>query len=457
MFIFARLLLVITIFVVPVIGQSPEGLQLKKASVIRSVANHQKELTALSDQIWEFAETALKEYRSAGVLADYAEAQGFEVQRGVGGLPTAFIATYGSGKPIIGILGEYDALPGLSQKVKSEQEALIDGAAGHGCGHNLFGVGSLGAALAIKELIEQGDLQGTVRFYGTPAEESIGGKVYMARAGLFNDLDISLDWHPSDAIKAKVQSTQAVMDLTIDYKGKTAHAALDPWDGRSALDALESFANGINLLREHVRPTVRMHYVFQKTGEVPNVVPAEASAWLWIRDSSRDGMYEVLERIKKIVQGAALIADVEYSIRLNNGVYEYLANRTGALVLQENLELLGPIIYTPDEEMFAKQIQDAFGVTPAGLQGNPMPLESTKADAPAPASDVGDVSWIVPELRLEVTTAPAEVSAHSWGYVACGGMSIGHKGMLYASKALALTMVDLFEKEELRTEIKKEF
>jgi len=431
-------------------------LKLKQA-ILKSVENHQQELIKLSDEIWGFAETALKEYKSSKVLADYAEAQGFKVERGVAGLPTAFIASYGSGKPIIGVLGEFDALPGLSQKAQINKEALAIEAPGHGYGHNLFGAGSLGAALAIKELIQQGKLKGTIRFYGTPAEEDLAGKVYMARAGLFNDLDVSLDWHPDFENRAGIQSSQAVTDYTIAFKGKSAHAAADPWNGRSALDAAELFTVGVNFLREHVKPSVRMHYVYTKAGGVPNVIPAEAAVWLWIRDSKRSGVAEVSERMKDIAKGAALMAGVDYEIKLNSGLYEILVNETGAKVLQKNMEFVGPISYTKDEVDFANAIMKQYGADSKGLSGIIQPLETTKPDPEGGSTDVGDVSYIVPEISLLVTTAPYESPWHSWVVVACGGMSIGHKGMLYASKALGTTMVDLFQDENLRNQIKAEF
>ncbi|HTE34564.1 MAG TPA: amidohydrolase, partial [Chryseolinea sp.] len=256
-----------------------------KDAVLNSIEKHQAELIKISDEIWANAETALKEIKSAKVLADYAELQGFQIKRGVAGMPTAFIAEFGTGKPIIGIMGEYDALPGISQKAQPTKEALVAGAPGHGCGHNLFGAGSLGAAVAVKELIQQGKLKGTVRFYGTPAEEAVGGKIYMAREGLFSDVDVCLDWHPDVETAANMQSSQAMVDFTVEFKGKAAHAAADPWNGRSALDGVELFLDGVNMLREHVRPSVRMHYVIKAGGDVPNVVPEFASVWMWVRDS----------------------------------------------------------------------------------------------------------------------------------------------------------------------------
>jgi aminobenzoyl-glutamate utilization protein B len=428
-----------------------------KSAVLASVEKHQQELIKLSDQVWGFAETAMKETQSSKVLADYAEAQGFKVTRGVAEIPTAFIAEFGSGKPIIGILGEFDALPGLSQKAQPVKNALKANAPGHGCGHNMFGAGSLGAALSIKELIAAGKLKGTIRFYGTPAEEDLAGKVWMARAGLFNDLDVCLDWHPDYENKANMQSSQAVTDFNISFKGKSAHAAADPWNGRSALDAAELFTTGINFMREHVKPSVRMHYVYTKAGNVPNVIPSEAAVWLWIRDSKRSGVAEVSERMKDIAKGAALMAGVDYEIKLNSGLYEILINETGAKALQSNMNLVGPIVYTKDELSFADKIMKEYGIEAKGIKGVIKPLEATKPDPPGGSTDVGDVSYIVPEISLLATTAPYESPWHSWVVVACGGMSIGHKGMLFASKALGTTMVDLFENEKLRQDIRTEF
>ena len=433
------------------------NIATNKNAVISSVEKHQQELITLSDQIWGFAEIAMRETKSSKVLADYAEAQGFKVTRGVAAIPTAFIAEFGSGKPIIGVLGEFDALPGLSQKAQPTKEVLVNGAPGHGCGHNMFGAGSLGAALAIKELMAAGKLKGTIRFYGTPAEEDLAGKVYMARAGLFNDLDVCLDWHPDYENKANMQSSQAVSDYSVSFKGKSAHAAADPWNGRSALDAAELFNIGINFLREHVKPSVRMHYVYTKAGKVPNVIPDEAAVWLWIRDSKRSGVAEVSERMKDIAKGAALMAGVEYDIKLNSGLYEILINETGAKALQSNMNLLGPITYTPDELAFADKIMKEYGLEAKGISGTIKPLEITKPFADNGSTDVGDVSYIVPEISLLTTTAPYEAPWHSWVVVACGGMSIGHKGMLFSSKALGTTMVDLFENEKLRADIKEEF
>lgn len=429
----------------------------KKEEATAIIEQHKAELIKMSDQIWAFAETALRETRSSKLLADYAEKQGFKVERGVAGMPTAFTATYGQGSPVIGILGEYDALPGISQKVSTTKEPLTAGAAGHGCGHNLFGAASLGAAIAIKDMIAAGKLKGTIKFYGTPAEESVGGKVYMAREGLFKDLDVCLAWHPSQETRADTQSTQAIVDFIVEFKGKSAHAAFDPWNGRSALDALELFTHGMNMMREHVKPSVRIHYVIMKGGDVPNVVPEQAKLWCWIRDSKRTGVEEVLARTRKVVEGAAMMAGVEGKLSVQAGDYEMLVNMAGAKLIQSNLNWLGPIQYTDEEQEFARSIQRTAGVEQRGMDGAVQPLEEPRPDPPGGSTDVADVSWNVPTLHLSVATAPPDAPWHAWPVVACGGMSIGHKGMIYAAKALAATMIDLFEDQKIRETIQAEF
>ncbi len=449
----AFVVMVLSISPLTTLGADPK----KKEEAVASIEKRKAELISLSDQIWAFAETALRETRSSKLLADYAERQGFKVQRGVAGMPTAFTATYGEGRPVIGILGEFDALPGISQKASIVKEALEADAAGHGCGHNLFGAASLGAAVAIKELIAAGKLRGTIRFYGTPAEESVGGKVYMAREGLFNDLDVCLAWHPADKTRADTDSTQALVDFIVEFKGKTAHAAFDPWNGRSAVDALELFTHGINMLREHVRPSVRIHYAIMKGGDVPNVVPEYARLWCWVRDSKRAGVEEVLGRVREMVQGAARMAGVEGRLTIQAGDYEMLVNMAGARLIHSNLTWLGPITYTEQEQEFARAIQRATGIEAKGMNGRIQPLTDPKPDPPGGSTDVADVSWVVPTLHLSVATAPEDAPWHAWPVVACGGMSIGHKGMMHAAKALAATMVDLFEDAKTREAIQAEF
>ncbi|TFG40039.1 MAG: amidohydrolase [Candidatus Aminicenantes bacterium] len=434
-----------------------DDLQSTKLAAVESINAHQAELVELADQVWTFAETALRETRSAAVLADYAEAQGFVVERGVAGMPTAFVASFGEGRPIIGILGEYDALPGISQRAQPTIEPLVPGAAGHGCGHNLLGTASLGAALAIKDLIAAGKLSGTVRYYGTPAEETVGGKLYMLRAGLFDDVDAVLAWHPSNEIVADTEGNQAVVDIVVEFEGRTAHAAYDPWNGRSAADGAEVFTFALNLMREHVRPTVRMHYVVTDAGDVPNVVPGHARVWCWLRDSSHAGVDGLLERAKRIAEGAALATGTTARLTVQSGDWEMLPMLTGAELIHANMMWLGPIEYTAEEQDFARRIQLATDVPPIGLKGTPEPLDLDPREIAGGSTDVGDVSWKVPTLHLSVTTAPAEAPWHAWPVVATGGMSIGHKGMVYAAEVLAATMVDLYADPAKLAAVRQEF
>ena len=427
-----------------------------KKAIESSIKKHEKALIKISDAIWSHAEVALEEYKSSKVLADYAEKNGFDVERGVAGMPTAFIATYGKGSPRIGILGEFDANAGISQKLKPVKEALIEGAAGHGCGHNLFGTASLGAAIAIKELIQKKKLKGTIVFYGTPAEETIFGKVWFAREGLFNDLDVCMDWHPSDNIEASTQSSKALIDFRVKYTGNTAHASADPWNGYSAVDAMELFTTGINYYREHVKPTTRIHYQIEKAGNVVNVVPDFAQIWVRVRENDRESLNVVYERVKKIAAGGALMAEVDHEISLISGIYEILPNRRGAALVQTNFELLGPLKYSASETKYAKAIQKATNKPQVGMDGEIYPMRET-LPAQGGSTDVGDVSQLVPTVRLSTPAAPKDAPWHSWAVVACTGMSIGHKGMLHASKALGMTMVDIFEDPKLVKEIKAEY
>ncbi|MDX1501908.1 MAG: amidohydrolase [Thermoanaerobaculia bacterium] len=445
----------LSVLSVPAAAQSPAP-SANELAAIASVERAAPDLIALSDRIWEHAEVAFREDRSAAALADHAEAQGFSVRRGVAEIPTAFVAEYGAGPPVIGILGEFDALPGLSQKATPEKDPIVPEGPGHGCGHNLFGVASLGAAVAVKELIEAGELEGTVRFYGAPAEEKFFGKLWMIRAGLFDDVDVMVDWHPGDETEAAVQSSLALVDFIVEFRGQTAHASSDPWNARSASDALELYTTGINYYREHVKPTVRIHYHIQDAGKVVNVVPDYARIWVRVRDTRREGMHLVWERVKEMAGGAAIMADVTHEISLVSGVHEILVNRTAGARLQENLEHLGVIEYTEEEQAFARSIQEATGKEPTGIAWELEPLKETEEHPGGGSTDAGDVSFVAPMVRLRVAIAPEDTPWHSWAVVAYSGMSIGHRGLLYAAKALAMTMVDLFEDAELREAVAAE-
>ncbi len=451
------ILTIASIFLFSITVTAQKGLNETKKAIIASVETHKENLIKISDEIWALAETAFEEHSSAKILADYAEKQGFTVERGVAEMPTAFVATYGSGKPVISVLGEFDALPGLSQKAEPTKNPLNDGAAGHGCGHNMFGAASLGAAIAIKEQIEKGTFKGTVKFMGTPSEEKYFGKIWMVRAGLWDDVDVNISWHPSASIEADVQSSLALIDFKIEFFGQAAHASGDPWNGRSASDALELYTTGINYYREHVKPTVRMHYHIQDGGQVVNVVPDYSRLWMRVRDTKRSGMMPVYQHAMKMAEGAAIMANVDYKVSLISGIYEVLVNREGGKIMQNNLELLGPIDYTDEEIAFGKKIQEVTGKEQVGMDSKIKPLEDTREHPGGGSTDVGDVSWNVANINLGVTTAPKDTPWHSWAVVACGGMSIGHKGLVYAAKAMSMTMADLYENPDLVEKVKAEY
>ncbi|NJB35446.1 amidohydrolase [Croceivirga sp. JEA036] len=449
-------LLGLLLLAVPLMA-SAQKVSKNKQAVISAVENHKEHLITLSDSIWALAETAFEESKSAELLASYAEKNGLMVERGVANIPTAFTATYGSGKPVISILGEFDALPGLSQNTTPTKNPKVEGAPGHGCGHNMFGAASLGAAIAIKEQIEAGKLKGTVKFLGTPAEEKYFAKVWMVEAGLWDDVDVNISWHPGANIEADVQSGLSLIDFIVEFYGQAAHASADPWNGRSASDALELYTTGINYYREHIKPTSRIHYHIQDGGQVVNVVPDYSKIWVRVRDPKRKVMLPTYEQVKKMAEGAAIMANVDYKISLVSGIYETLVNRSGGAIMQKNLELLGPISYTEDEIEFGKAIQKATGKPEVGMDSSIKPLRETEELPGGGSTDVGDVSWNVPNINLSVTVAPKDTPWHSWAVVACGGMSIGHKGMVYASKAMAMTMVDLFENPKLVNQVKEEY
>jgi len=435
-----------------------QGQKLKtiKSEIQHSIDNKKENLISISDAIWEAAETSLEEYTSSKLLMDYARENGFEVTENVADIPTAFMAKYGSGKPVIGILGEFDANAGISQKRIPKKEARIEGGAGHGCGHNLFGTASLGAAIAIKEQIEKGTIQGTVIFYGTPAEETIFAKVWMVRAGVFDQLDVCMDWHPGDTVVSGTETSKALVDFRVMFDGETSHASADPWNGRSAVDALELYTTGLNYYREHILPTSRIHYQIEKAGNVVNVVPDKAQIWTRLRENSVEKVDVMYERALDIAKAAALMTGTTYKTKLISGIYEILVNRTGAEIMQKNLEALGNITYTTEEVEYANSILKESGKPQIGIDGKVKPLQET-LPAQGGSTDVGDVSQVVPTVRMSATVAAKNGPWHSWAVVACTGMSIGHKGMIYAAKALSMTMADLYKNPKLLTAVKEDY
>jgi aminobenzoyl-glutamate utilization protein B len=447
----------ILILILSIGSINAQSVNKLKKELLNSIEQKSDELITMSDNIWHAAEVAFREEKSAEYLIEYAKQNGFDVDSDLAGMPTAFTATYGEGSPVIGIIGEFDALPGLSQTNVPYKKELTEGGAGHGCGHNLFGTASLGAAVAIKELIEKGSLKGTVKYYGTPAEEKFFGKLWMIREGVFDNVDVVMDWHPADKTEANVQPSLALVDFMVEFTGQSAHASADPWNARSASDALELYTHGINSYREHIKPSVRIHYHIQDAGQVVNVVPDYSRIWVRVRDITRDGLIPVYEQVRKMAGGASIMANVDHKISLISGIHDLLPNRTGGAVMQKNLEALGDIQYTEEEIKFALEMQENNGKPKIGIDGKIRPLRETLESPGGGSTDVGDVSYNVPVVSLAATTAPKGVPWHSWSVVASSGMSIGHKGMLHATKALGMTMVDIFKDENLRKQIKKEF
>ncbi|RMD98524.1 MAG: amidohydrolase [Calditrichaeota bacterium] len=446
----ARLLLGLILFLAwPLAIHAQSDSNIKKEA-IATAETLRPLIDEIAEKLWQYAETALQEKRSAELLMDKLAQEGFSVERNVAGMPTAFVATYGQGSPVIGILAEFDALPGVGNEPVPEKRPRKDGVtSGHGCGHNLFGAGSVGGAIALKRVMQKHHLKGTLKLFGTPAEETVVGKVYMAKAGVFNGLDAALDWHPGTETGVKNQPGRAMNNFEVEFFGQAAHAAADPWNGRSALDAVELMDYGVNLMREHVKPTTRIHYVITNGGEAPNVVPEYAKVWYYVRDINREEVEKYYQRILNIAKGAALGTGTTYKVHLITGVHEYLLNRPLQEALQKNLELVGPPKYTEAEQEFARHLQKFLGKEEKGFNDKIEPL----ADKPEPPSggstDVAEVSWITPTAGFRVTTAAADIPWHSWATSACHGTAAGRKGALIAAKVIAATGVDLFTQPKL--------
>jgi aminobenzoyl-glutamate utilization protein B len=436
----------------------PQALPAEKATAVAAVDALGPEILEMSMTLWDYAELALLETRSAEYLADLLEAEGFTVERGVAGMPTAFVASFGSGAPIIGVLAEYDALPNIGNAVVPRREPREDGYPdGHGCGHNLFGAGSVAAAIALKRTMEEHGLAGTVRLYGTPAEETVVGKVYMAKAGLFDDLDASLDWHPDLETKVSNSTGQAMNNFQVEFYGQAAHAAADPWNGRSALDAVEMMDFGANLMREHVRPSARIHYVIPSAGEAPNVVPEYARVWYYVRDTARAPVQRYYDRLLKIAEGAAMATATEFKVTLLTGVHERLLNRPLQEAMQANLEAVGAPVFPDDFQKFARELQASLEIEEKGLDTEIKPLKPEPEPPEGGSTDVAEVSWITPAVSLNVTTAAAGIPWHSWATTASHGTEGSVRGAVVAAKVLALTGVDLLTKPELLAEARAFF
>ncbi|WP_053993036.1 M20 family metallopeptidase [Mangrovimonas sp. TPBH4] len=429
--------------------------QTKKQDVIKNMDAKQGYYSEIAKQLWEEPELGYLEERSAALLQNELNKAGFTIEKGVANIPTAFVASYGSGGPVIAVLGEFDALPGMSQEAVPYQQPRIEGAPGQACGHHLFGTGALAAAIAVKDWLQTTKTSGTIRYYGTPAEEGGSGKVYMVRAGLFNDVDAVLTWHPWNENNSNPSTNLATISGKFRFKGISAHAAAAPELGRSALDAVESMNMMVNLLREHTTESTRIHYVITKGGNAPNIVPAEAEVYYVVRHANRDEVKNVWDRIVKAAEGAALGTETNMTYEIIGGTYDKLPNEALAKIMHNNLTLVGGIHYNQNEIDFAKAIQKTLS--------KPEPLDKAEIIQPMSftygkaSADTADVSWAVPLSQIRTATWVPGTPAHSWQAVAAGGSSIGFKGMMIAAKTLALSAIDLYTSPELLKDIRTEF
>ena len=405
---------------------------------------------AIAKQIWDLAEVGYQEERSSELLRWELEESGFTVQNGVAGMPTAFVASYGSGEPVIAILAEFDALPGISQAAVPERQPL-DQAAGHACGHHLFGTASTAAGIATREWLEATGTKGTVRVYGSPAEEGGAGKVYMARAGLFDDVDVVLHWHPGDRNDASPSASLANKSAKFRFAGLSSHAAASPERGRSALDGVEAMNHMVNLMREHIPQEARIHYVITHGGSAPNVVPDFAEVYYYVRHPDVATAVALFERVAQAAEGAALGTETTMEYEVIHGLYNLMPNETLAGVVYENLVTVGGFDYDAHEQAFAEEIRQTLGDVDLPLDSHALVQPFEMPTGFNGSTDVGDVSWLVPTAELSAATWVPGTSAHSWQAIAAGGTSIGTKGMLVAAKTLAATATQLFQSPQTIT------
>lgn len=414
----------------------------------------------IAQKIWNYAEVGYQEHKSAALLQEKLKTAGFSVETGVADIPTAFVATYGSGKPVIGILAEYDALPGLSQQAKPVPLKDDSRTTGHGCGHNLFGVGSVAAAIAVKEQLAAGNFKGTIKVFGTPAEEGGSGKVYMVRAGLFEDVDVALHWHPASSNSASAGSSLANTTAKFRFHGISAHAAASPWAGRSALDGVEAMNHMVNMMREHVPQETRIHYIITAGGDAPNVVPNFAEVYYYVRHPDVKQVKSIFKRLVTVAEGAAIGTETKMEYEIMSGVYNLLPVEVLGQAMHANLEKVGGVTYNAEELAFAQTMQATFNteeVPDLKVAEQISPFQVYRTASGGGSTDVGDVSWAVPTVGLRTATYVPGTPAHSWQAVACSGSSIGQKGMLVAAKTLAATTLDLFNDETLIQKAREEW
>ena len=448
-------------------------------SVLDFVAGNAPLFSGLSDVIWETPELGLREVRSSAALAEVLESAGFAVRRGVASMPTAFVAAYGQGEPVIALLGEFDALPGLSQaRSVTEPRPLVPNGPGHGCGHNLLGTAAAAAAMAVRHAIRRGEIHGTVRFYGCPAEETLVGKVFMVKAGVFDDVDAALSWHPGSVNQVIFEQSTAMNSARFTFHGVPSHAAGAPENGRSALDAVELMNVGVNFLREHVHNSTRIHYVVTDGGLAPNVVPARAQVWYYVRTPRRAEVEDVYARLLDVARGACLMTGTTHEVRLIAACYDTLPNKVLGEVLHANLEAIGAPRFNDEEKALALKLQATFppGALPKALDdlrrkgvdlgppGGPgtdlferIVPNTAQGEMIGGSTDVGDVSYVVPTAQVWTVTAPLGMPGHSWQNVVSVGSGIGRKGMLFAAQVLAAATCELMRQPELVARAAEEF
>lgn len=432
--------------------------ELLKTESMKMLDGGYEQYKQVAMQIWDHAELGYKEVKSTALLQETLKKEGFTVEAGVADIPTAFVATYGSGQPVIGILAEFDALPGLAQQAVPEKKTIEGKAGGHACGHHLFGAASVAAGIAIKKLIEEKKLKGTIKVFGCPAEEGGSGKVYMVRAGLFNDVDVAIHWHPGAENGVTMTSALANSSAKFRFYGTSAHAAAAPDRGRSSLDAVESMNYMVNLMREHIPQETRIHYVITNGGKAPNVVPDFAEVYYYVRHPKRDQVKQIFERVATAAKAAAMGTETRMDYEIIGGTHDLLLNRTLGEAMQKNLEKVGGVKYSEEEKLFAEKIQSSFTYKAAAIsQADSIAPLKIESDAGGGSTDVGDVSYAVPTVGLRAATWVTGTAAHSWQAVACGGTEIGAKGMMVAAKTMALTAIDLFTDPALIQKSKDEF
>jgi aminobenzoyl-glutamate utilization protein B len=445
-----RLLLSAMLAAAPVVAHA------QNEDVMTRIDGRYDQTADIARKLWEWAEVGYQEERSSALLQSALSTEGFSVEKGVAGIPTAFIAEYGDGGPVIAILAEFDALPGINQDA-APTRAPIDGkGAGHACGHNLFGAGSVQAAIAIRQWLEETGTPGRIRLYGTPAEEGGSGKVYMVRAGLFDDVDIALHWHADDENSAAARTSLANRSAKFRFHGVSAHAAGAPERGRSALDGVEAFNIMVNLMREHVPQDARIHYVITSGGTAPNVVPDFAEVFYYVRHPDAKGVEDIWARVEDAARGAALGTGTEVDWEVIHGNNPLLVNETLAKMMDEKLRQVGGVTYTKEEQKFAKKIYASFD-NPRLALGSQEDIQPYDRSLGYGSTDVGDVSFATPTVGLRTATWAPGTSAHTWQSAAASGMSIGFKGAQVAAKTLTLAAIELYTNPEMREAAREEF